>query len=183
MDFLIPVYVAAETSEKALTKYPDNHGRVMPTRLGNVLRRHEDRIGSGVGLDAVSVAPFLSQVAGDKEVARVSDEGEQMDLALRLSAVFVLTTVVYAAVLAPRGSWALVALVPYALAYLAYRGACVAAEHYMMAVAVMVHMNRFSLYEALHLGRPKNLDEERRIAAQAMAIITESDVDAQWKYR
>lgn len=182
LDFVIPVYVDAEASAKALTKYPRNHGRMMPTRLGNILRRHEDEIGSVLGLDSVIAAPFLSQVARDKDLARVSDEGEQMDLALRLSLVFLLTTLVYAFVLVPRGPWALMALVPYTLAYIAYRGACMAAENYMTAVAVMVHLNRFAFYEALHLGRPENLADEREIAARAMTMITESNYDSSWRY-
>lgn len=182
MDFLIPTLVAAETSDKALATYPTNHGRMMPTRLGNILRRHEDTIGSVYGLDAILAAPFLSQVASEKDLARVSDEGEQMDLALRLCLIFLVTTSIYLVVLAPRGAGALVALVPYACAYVAYRGACVAAENYMTAVSVMVHLNRFALYEALHLGQPKNLDEERKIAAQAMAIVTESPMNDGVRY-
>ena len=129
MDFLIPVYVAAQASEKALTRYPQEHGRIMPTRLGNILRRHEDVIGDGIGIDAVSLAPFLSRVADQKDVARVSDEGEQMDLALRLCSVLLLVATIYLVVLAPRGLAAVIAVVPFLLAYVAYRGACVAAEN------------------------------------------------------
>lgn len=183
MDFLIPTYFTSQATEKALLRYPMNHGRIMPTRLGNILRRHEDTIGSDLGLDAIAIAPFLSQVAPEKELSRVDDEGEQMDLALRLSVTFLITTICYALALAPRGPWALVALAPYVLAYVTYRGACYAAENYMTAVAVMVHLNRFSLYTALHLGLPKDVDDERRIAAQAMALIADAGVAGEWRYR
>ncbi len=184
MDFLIPVYVAAQASEKALTRYPQEHGRIMPTRLGNILRRHEDVIGDGIGIDAVSLAPFLSRVADQKDVARVSDEGEQMDLALRLCSVLLLVATIYLVVLAPRGLAAVIAVVPFLLAYVAYRGACVAAENYMVAVAVLVHLNRFALWDALNLGRPRDLDEERNFAKIALAIVTDSvRSDDQWKYR
>lgn len=182
MDFLIPKYVESETYFKALVRYPDNHGRMMPTRLGNVLRRHEDRIGSVYGLDAVLVAPFLSQVAREKDLDRVSDEGEQMDLALRLCFVFFVTTGAYTFLLAGRGLWVAAALVPYGCAYLAYRGACVAAENYMVAVGVMIHLNRFLLYDALHLGRPKNLEDELRIADETMEMLRETYTSQSWKY-
>lgn len=184
MDFLMPAYIRSLATEKALTKYPENHGRVMPTRLGNILRRHEDRIGGSVGIDAVPLAPYMSRVADQKDVATVSDEGEQMDFALRLCVVLLIVATVYLFALAPRGFEALAAVVPYALAYLAYRGACVAAENYMTAVAVLVHMNRFALYQALHLGTPQDRAQELQLSETALAIVSDSSPrDANWRYR
>ena len=54
----------------------------------------------------------------------------------------------------------------------------------MVAVAVLVHLNRFALWDALNLGRPRDLDEERNFAKIALAIVTDSvRSDDQWKYR
>ena len=182
LDFLIPTYASAQANLKALGRFPENHGRIMPTRLGNTLRRHEDRIGSVYGLDVVAIAPLITQVAREKDVGRVSDEGEQMDLSLRLSLVFMATTAVYAVWLAPYGPWAALALVPYGCAYVAYRGACIAAENYMSAVAALVHLNRFSLYEALHLSRPGDLEQERATAEHVTDMVNESSPQATWRY-
>ena len=182
VNFLIPAYNSSEACFKALERFPQNHGRILPTRLGNILRRHEDRIGSVYGLDAVAIAPYLTQVAKEPDVVRVADEGEQLDLCLRLCLVFMFTTVVYAVWLAHFGPWAALSLVPYGCAYAAYRGACIAAENYMSAFAVLLHLNRFALYEALHLESPHDLKQERDIAEHVMDIVNDASPTTPWIY-
>lgn len=177
LDFVIPTYLAEQSSRKALDRYPENHGRIMPTRLGNILRSHEDSIGQAYGLDLVTIMPYISQTARSQDVSRVDDEGEQMDLAIRLSMVFALLTVISLTLLAGRGLWIGITLVPYLASYVSYRGACVAAENYMTAIGVLVHLNRASLYEALCLGKPKSFGEEQLIAGHAMDLLSELELD------
>lgn len=132
MDFLISAYVSHQATAKVLlARYPDNHGRILPTRLGNVLRSHEDRLGTIYGLDGVAVMPLLGAVAREKDVRRFTDEGEQMDLCLRISLLAFFAALIQLFVLAAYGPWVFTALVPYAFSYLSYRAACAAAEHYM----------------------------------------------------
>jgi hypothetical protein len=54
------------------------------------------------------------------------------------------------------------------LAYLSYRGAVVVAGSYGTAVAVVIELNRFRLYERLRLPMPADTDEERRQNALLM---------------
>ncbi len=53
--------MGAWNSARERSRYPERPERVMPTRLGNVLRRYEDLAGSQYGLDAITVAPHLSR--------------------------------------------------------------------------------------------------------------------------
>lgn len=59
------------------------------------------------------------------------------------------------------GPWLLLALVPYALAFASYRGAVVVAHEYGTAVAVLIDLNRFALYERMHLPSSGDLEEEK----------------------
>lgn len=57
--------------------------------------------------------------------------------------------------------WALIILVPYALAYFSYRGSIVAAGHYGSALDILINIDRFDLYEKMHLKLPGGSTEER----------------------
>jgi hypothetical protein len=179
-DFLVSSYVRAQASDKALDDYPVNGRRVMPTRLGNILRRNEDLIGSGYGLDLVTVAPYLATVADPAHHRDVQSEGEQMDLSIRMCLVLLIGATASALLLAPTGWGALLSLIPYAGSYLAYRAACVSAAGYMSALSVVMHLNRFALYRALGLGVPKNSAHEALLAETASLII--SDRRGEWTF-
>lgn len=80
-----------------------------------------------------------------------------------------------ALLLAPTGWGALLSLVPYAGAYLAYRAACVSAAGYMSALSVVMHLNRFALYRAaLGLGVPKDSAHEALLAESVTQMLTNS---------
>jgi hypothetical protein len=146
----------------------------MPTRLGNILRRNEDLIGSGYGLDLVTTAPYLAAVADPAHYRDVQSEGEQMDLSIRMCLVLLLGATFTALILAPTGWGALLSLIPYAGAYLAYRAACVSAAGYMSALSVVMQLNRFELYRALGLGPPEDSSHESTLAASATQMLTNS---------
>jgi hypothetical protein len=57
-------------------------------------------------------------------------------------------------------------------AYLSYRGSIVAATHYAAAIDVMVNLNRFALYQQLHLPVPANGAEEKAMN-EALAEVLE----------
>jgi hypothetical protein len=54
-----------------------------------------------------------------------------------------------------------IALVPYSLAYLSYRGAIVAAHEYGAAVCALIDLDRFAFHDALRVPQPKNAMSER----------------------
>ena len=96
-----------------------------------------------------------------------------MELALRTSFLSMLASVVTLVLLWRHGWWLLVALFPYAIAYLAYRGAVAVAHEYGTALAVMVDLNRFALYDRLRVKLPTDIDEERRPQPAADAAVPE----------
>ncbi len=61
----------------------------------------------------------------------------------------------------PYRSWVLIAIIPYALAYLSYRGSIVAASHYGSALDTLINLDRFALYTYLHIGLPTGTVDER----------------------
>ena len=141
---------------------PDELDQTMPTRLGNVLRYYETAGGAPYQLDAIRVMPYLARVASAEDMDYVNDQRSNLDLAVRLSLVSVIASVLSLALLWRYDLWLLVALVPYTVAFLSYRGAVVAAGAYGQAFAAVIAVNRFALYERLHLPLPSNTSEERR---------------------
>ena len=58
------------------SQYPEAWRRIMPTRLGNVLRRYEDKAGQQYGLDIIRIAPHLNLVALPEHRDYVDDCGK-----------------------------------------------------------------------------------------------------------
>ncbi len=126
----------------------------MPTRLGNALRRDEDKIGQQYGLSALAVAGHISLVAPTEQAAYVTDARQQLDRAVRLCSVGLLASVLTSGWLVTGGWLLALALVPLTFAHLCYRGSVAAAQDYTYAVAVVLDLNRFALYDALHVNLP-----------------------------
>jgi hypothetical protein len=143
------------------SRFPDRAMNTMPTRLGNVLRRHELVAGRAVELPVLGWATHIGMVAAPEHNAYVSDQRTAMDLAVRTSAMGAVGAVVTFALLWDDKAWALLSLIPYAVMVLAYRGALTAADSYGVALRGWVDLNRFRLYEALGLPQIHSVEEER----------------------
>lgn len=154
-------------------RYPSAE-RLMPTALGNALRAAEDRPQRAYGLDGVVVWPRLYPLLPEAMHALLNDTRTQMDLALRLSAVFVLTAIVVAALLWPFPPWPALALIALVLARLSYHAGVQAAVAYGQVVEVAFDLHRFSLYTALHVSIPDHLENERRRNAQLSAFLRQN---------
>ena len=102
--------------------------RLMPTRLGNILREAEDRAGKRFGLDAVSFAGHFLAVAKPDLVAHYEDSRAEMDVAVRFVFVWAACTVIAIAAFMNDGPWLCVALGSYFLSWLSYRSALRAAS-------------------------------------------------------
>ncbi|MGH3943346.1 MAG: hypothetical protein ACRDTG_32925 [Pseudonocardiaceae bacterium] len=159
------IYVAALTdcadALKVIDTYPDKPENIMPTRLGNLLRRYEDNAGRGYNIKILQKATHLALVAPENHVNYLNDQRNGLDLAVRLCASGIIASLATAFLMWPWDVWLLLAAVPYALAYISYRGALVAAGHYGDALGALVDLNRFRMYEALHLRLPDNTIAER----------------------
>jgi hypothetical protein len=153
--------IAANESLRLHNSYPAHIHETMPTTLGNVLRRYERLAGLAYGLDAVATVPRVLQVADAKDVSYVYNQRTQLELALRTSFLSLLATVLTLAAMWRHGFLVILAAVPYALSFAAYRGAVSVAHEYGTSLAVLVELNRFSLYDRLRLPQPADIEDER----------------------
>jgi hypothetical protein len=168
----------------AATAPPNDPGLMMPTRLGNALRYYETQVGKAYKIDTVTTVPYLSRAAAPGDMDYVNDQRSQLDLAVRTVIVAFAATGLSVVFLARHGLWLLVALVPYAAAYLAYRGAVVIAGEYGRALGVLVTLNRFELYDRLRLPFPSDTAEERARNTDVMGYLLHNEMkDAPLTYR
>lgn len=162
----MPQVLARDALQTRHERYPDGR-RIMPTRLCNTLRRYKDAASAQYGLDAITTAPHFSLVIPDLHLTYLRDSRQLLDATVRLCFVSLLATLTTIAALLTDGLWLLVAFVPYALAY---RAAIAAADEYGTAVATIIDLSRFALYERLGLPRPRDTDEERRSNVPLMSL-------------
>jgi hypothetical protein len=142
------------------SSYPEDDDRLLPTRLGNILRAAEDSAGQRYGLDSVAFWPRLyPYIKGElaDSLARVRD---QLDLSVRLCATLIVATLVATGMLATDGRWLLVPATTAVLAWIAYRSALSTASAYGEDVHVAFDLHRFDMLEGMHYRLPANLDEE-----------------------
>ncbi len=157
----LPEMWAHHEANRLRRRYPGNRDDVMPTLLGNVLRRYENQAGRPYNLDIIAAAPHLLLVANPDDAAYVRDQRTQLDLATRLSASCFVLTGISAVLLAPCGWWMLLAAVPYLIGQMFYRGACTVAQEYGVSLQTLLDLNRHKLYERLGVPAPRTLDAER----------------------
>jgi hypothetical protein len=160
--------IATETS-RAAGSYPEAP-HILPTRLGNVLRRYESSVGKSYLIDPLAAIPRLAMVGSEQEVAYVQNQRVQLELALRTSLMAFLGTAATLVIMSRHGFWLLLALAPYSVAYLAYRGAVALAHEYGTSLAVLIDMSRFELYRRMGLKQPQSTEDERMMNATLMEI-------------
>lgn len=179
-DPMLGVLVRQESATRAAASYPRPR-RVRPTRLGNALRSYEDTAGRQYGLRAIPVASHLGLTADPGHVAYQADARQELDLAVRTCVLAAVAAVLTAVLLVDDRGWALLALGPYSIAYLAYRGAVFSAHAYGTAVGTVLDLNRFTLYERLHLPVPD--DQAQESAQNAVLLQSLAGQPRQMSYR
>lgn len=151
----------ADEAKRTSGFLPKKRDNIMPTRLGNMLRRYESQAGSQYSLNALQAVPHLLLIAPDNHVNYVNDQRSQLDLAVRMTFISIVASATAVLFLWPYGLWVLVAAIPYTLAYLSYRGSVIAAGYYGSAFDTLINLNRFVFYEQLHLKLPVDTADER----------------------
>ena len=168
---LVPAVVSMQEADRQLLIYPEDTAAIMPTRLGNILRGFEWQSGRQYGLPAIDVAPHLILIAPQAHVDYINDQRTTFDRSVRLAWLAAFAAVVSVVFLWRSGPWLLVACVPYAAALAFYRGALTLATDYGTAVATVLDVNRFALYERLGLPRPEDSMVEREQNKQLLALL------------
>jgi hypothetical protein len=169
-------------AKRTIDNFPLDPESIMPTRLGNMLRRYESQAGSQYGMDALQVVPHLLLIAPANHVEYVNDQRSQLDLAVRMTFISILASATAVFFLWPYGFWVLVAVIPYILAYLSYRGSVVAGGHYGSAFDTLINLNRFALYEQLHLPLPTGTAAERLRNEKMKGLFGYSSVTVDYKH-
>jgi hypothetical protein len=143
------------------SRYPRELSAVLPTRLGNVLRRHELLAGAAVHLPIIDWATHIGMVADPSHTKYVNDQRTQMDLAVRMTWSGLIGALLSFGLLWPYGYAVGLTLLPLAVAWLSYRGAVISADGYGRAMRAWVDLNRIALYERLGLAPVDTSDDER----------------------
>jgi hypothetical protein len=159
---LIALRSRYDEAHRVRESFPRALDNIMPTRLGNALRRAESQAGSQYKLRALQVVPHILLVAPQGHVDYVSDQRSQLDLAVRMTFMSVLSTATAVFFLWHCRFWIFIAVIPYMLAYFSYRGSVIAARHYGSALDILINIDRFELYKQLHLQFPTGTAEERK---------------------
>lgn len=157
---------------------PGAHWPYMPTRLGNVLRRYELLAGAPYGIRSVQAIPYLALVAEERDVRYLDDQRATLDLVVGLSAMSFAACAAAVLFLWNDGLWLLVALIPYLLGYLLYRGSVAVAHEYGLAMATLIALNRTALYRRLGLAFPRNADAERARNRASLSYLLNLDRNA-----
>jgi len=169
-DEVMPHVVMRDARQFRVDRYPRG-GRILPTRLGNALRRYEDHAGTQYGLEAMHTAPHFWLVIPESHLVYVRDSRQLLDTTVRLCFVSLVATMLTVSATLTDGLWLLTALIPYGFAYLAYRAAISAVDEYGTAVETIIDLDRFLLYDSLGVARPANTTEERTTNEQLMALL------------
>ncbi|WP_329220522.1 hypothetical protein OG352_27450 [Streptomyces sp. NBC_01485] len=162
------------TSSWLSERYPMNDGLLRPTALGNALAAAHEQIEDAYGLDARLAWPRLYQVLR-KRIRRDTDFRSGL-LDMHVS-FFVLGVTATVASLVAVPEWSLGAmalwLAPLVTATVAYAHTVRAAVAYGNSLRVAFDLQRFDLYEALHLPAPADQEQER---------VTNAALSAQWRH-
>ena len=145
--------------------FPPREDRVLPTRLGNVLRAAEDRAGEYYGWSTVAAWPRLYMLLPDQAASLVADARNQLDTACKFTISFALAGMIAFALLVSDGAWCLLALLIGVMSWLSYRGAIEAARSYGAVIQAVFDLYRLELLRTMHLPLPHDAEEERRISA------------------
>jgi hypothetical protein len=157
---------AGVVGDELRRRFPLPDHLMRATALGNVLAAMEDTAGRSYGFDAVAAWPRLYPVLGEQVRALVDDLRDGLDAAARLVVTMTVTSAASVLLLGWSGWWTLLALVPLAVAVVAYRGAVQAALAYSAGVHVAFDLHRFDLLKALNTHLPNAPRDERLVNEQ-----------------
>ncbi|GII82407.1 hypothetical protein Ssi03_03970 [Sphaerisporangium siamense] len=144
--------------------YPLSPARVMPTRVGNILRAAEEHA-RRYGIDAVTAWPRLYVVLPESFVQAFTAAAVNVETMVAISvlgAAFALAGGVLALALLPWYAVALCVWTGAAVAWLGYRGLARTALPYAELIRTAFDVHRWRLLEAMGLERPCDFEAELR---------------------
>ncbi|GAA2388672.1 hypothetical protein [Dactylosporangium salmoneum] len=171
----------------ALGRYPADGDHLMPTVLGNVLRRAETTAGERYGLSTVVTYPRLYPHLSSKLDGEISNQLDTLDTTATFVVLFSLETVITSVLLIRFDWWMSVPLVFFAMLCVAYVGAVRAAARHGELLAVAYDLHRFDLLKALHLELPENPATEvannKVLSDFLQRAVGETPPPSSWRYQ
>jgi hypothetical protein len=177
-----------ERATDVLEQYPDDNDLIMPTLLGNVLRRAEKSAGERYGLDTVITYPRIYPYLSPRLHQETTTQLNLIDTASTLTVVFGLLAILASPIVARVDWWSALPFVFLMTSALSYRGARIAAGRYGVLLASAFDLHRFEMLAAMHRKLPVNAKEEYgenqalcRVLAGSKAI-DERNRYGRWSY-
>ncbi|MFF7103462.1 hypothetical protein ACFY9X_25095 [Streptomyces nigra] len=162
---------ALTRDERIVDGYPDDkttsaaeqrihRSELMPTRLGNVLRRGERLAGDRYGLDSMVAYPRIYPYVSERLAEAMARNLELLTTTVSLSVSFGLLSAITLPLLVRLDLWSLVPLAAFGLSVLAYRGALITAAYAGTVFSTVFDVHRFDLAAAMRYALPRTAAEE-----------------------
>lgn len=151
-----------EQAEADLAALPRPH-RVMPTRLGNVLRSAEDLAGTEYGMPSVLGVRYLFPLLPIHVADRIDDARNALEQAVRMSATYALLSLAAIVAFFDDWPWVLLALGFFGLGVASYLGATRTADTYGRLLVTATDLFRYRLFDSLRYPRPASSEREREL--------------------
>ncbi len=136
--------------------------RLMPTILGNALRRGEDNAGDRYGLRMQVIWPRMYPSLSPKLDAEISRNLDLLDASAAMCVSFAMATLSSLPLVRRWDVWSLTPLVVAMFSLLAYRGALRVARGHAELLATGIDLHRFDMLAALHYELPTTTEHERK---------------------
>jgi hypothetical protein len=133
---------------------------VLPTRLGNLLRRAETSAGERYGLTTVVTYGRLYPHLSDRLDRQMAMQLDLLDTMSAFTLVFSGQALATTPLVARFDGWSLLPAAFVVFALIAYRAACQTARHHAVTLATTYDLHRFDMLKALHLPLPGDAEQE-----------------------
>jgi hypothetical protein len=141
-------------------RYPERVAHLLPTSLGNVLRRAETSAGERYGLNTVVTYRRLYSHLSSRLDQKIAMQLDIIDTMATFTLVFWAEGLAAAPLLFRVDWWSLVPLAFGVFSAITYRGARLAAEHHAHQLSTAYDLHRFDMLRTMHRRLPKNALEE-----------------------
>jgi len=167
--------------------YPAAIADLLPTSLGNVLRRAETSAGERYGLGTVITYPRLYPHIAARLDAEMTIQLDLIDTMAAFTLVFGCETLAAAPLILRLDGWSLLPVAFALFSLIAYRGARRAARSYAVRLATSYDLHRFDMLQAMHRPLPDNASQEYSDNSKLTAFLggihpIEDSERAGWKY-
>jgi len=159
-------------------EFPSREDRLMPTRLGNVIRAAEDYSKASYGMDSVFWWPRLWPLLPEALRKDIDESLTPLVAMLNFSSLILLISLACIIYLGWIGLWwraLVVAVGGILLASVTYRASVAQALSYGDRIRSAVDLYRFKLLKALSQPLPETLDDEIKIWEQLMVWLYNND--------